>query len=140
MERWTWWQRLDAEDSVHRVGVLQTTLLAVWTAWVAVGGWLAGVLFLALIPGTMTALSGWFTAAWREERSWSWWVWVVLAGVSMLLGVSGAVNERGWPPYVLLAYGGLVLALLCHPDSRARIDGRAEDRQPSGTSAARAGR
>ena len=50
----------------------------------------------------------------------------MLAGGSLLLGLSGAVSGAGWLPYGLLAYGVLVLALVCHPDSRARIDGGVE--------------
>jgi hypothetical protein len=78
-------------------GMVATTLLVLATVWALFGGWLAGVPFVAAMPAALASLVGWLTSAWRRQRPWVWWVWTI--------GVAG-----------------VLLLLLFHPDSRARIE------------------
>jgi hypothetical protein len=74
----------------------------------------------ALVPGVLAALSGWLTSAWARERPWSWWAWTVLVTLAFLSALAGLPGLR---PATLAWVGvsGVLLLLLAHPDSRARI-------------------
>ena len=119
----SWWQRLDAERWVYRIGMVSTALLALATLAVLVLGLGQGAAWVALLPAALAAFSGWITAAWRRGRPWSWWVWIVLAGTGTPAAVADAVVEPSIGNAVGLAINLTVLALLCHPRSRARIHG-----------------
>jgi hypothetical protein len=116
----SWWQRLDAERWVYRVGLVQTTLLVLGTLAVAVIGISQGLVWLALLPGALAASSGWLTVAWRRGRTWSWWVWVVLTGTAVLPALDDLVTAPS--PWNALGFTitSVVLLLLCHPRSRSR--------------------
>jgi hypothetical protein len=118
------WRRVDAEHWVHVAGMVGTTLLSAWTAWVLFAGLAAGLAWAALIPGAAAALMGALTSAWRRERPWSWWAWTALAAVAFLAGLPGVTGLRPLTLAWLACTGGL-LALLSHPDSRERIRRRA---------------
>jgi hypothetical protein len=115
------WRRLDAEHWVHVWGMVATTLLGLGTLWALFGGWLAGVPLVAVLPAALSALSGWLTSAWRRERPWSWWVWTVGSAVVFLASLNGLAQGRLLGG-VLVVASGVLLVLLAHPDSRARID------------------
>ena len=121
MDAGTRWRRLDAEHWVHVAGMVATALLALWTTWALFGGWLAGVPFVAVLPAALASLTGWLTSAWRRERRWAWWVWTVGSTAAFATALNGVVSGRGLAVAPLLAVGVLLL-LLFHPDSRARIE------------------
>jgi hypothetical protein len=118
------WQRFDAEHWVHVAGIVLTTVLVLWTLWVALVGLIAGLLLSALVPGAIAALAGWLTSAWRRELPWSWWVWTVLATLTVLVGLA----DPGPATLAWLVAGGGLLILLVHPDSRARVQAPAPSR------------
>jgi hypothetical protein len=119
----SWWQRLDAERWVYRVGLAQTTLLILGTMGVAAIGISQGLVWLALLPGALAALSGWLTVAWRRGRTWSWWVWVVLTGTGVLPALDDLVTAPSTWNALGLTITLVVLLLLCHPRSRTRVQG-----------------
>ncbi|MCW2578645.1 MAG: hypothetical protein JWR82_246 [Blastococcus sp.] len=119
----SWWQGLDAERWVYRVGLVETTLLIIATLAVAVLGLGQGVVWVALLPGSLAALSGWLTVAWRRGRTWPWWVWIVLVGTGTPPALGDLVSGPSAWNAVVLAIDLGVLLLLCHPRSRARIHG-----------------
>ena len=125
MDPWTRWRRLDAEHWVHVWGIAVTTLLALWTVWVVVVGLAGGLLLVAVLPASMTALAGWLTSAWRLERPWAWWAWTVGTAVLFLSGLAGLADPGPITVAWLVVTGGLLL-LLAHPDCRARIGTPAE--------------
>ena len=116
------WTRLDAQKWVHRIGMLQTGLLILMTCGTAFVGLVHGLMWVAVLPGALATLSGWMTSAWREERPWSWWAWSSVSGFGVLTGLS-ALLESGpsWRLVLGLVFDGVLLALLAHPQSRARI-------------------
>ena len=120
MDLGTRWRRLDAEHWVHVWGMVVTTVLWLWTMWCALVGLATGFLLVAVLPAAVAVLAGWLTSAWRRERAWAWWVWTVLTTIAFLSGLTGLGDP--WPvtvPWLLVT--GTLLALLAHPDSRARI-------------------
>jgi hypothetical protein len=114
---------LDAERWVYRVGLAQTTLLILGTMGVAAIGISQGLVWLALLPGALAALSGWLTVAWRRGRTWSWWVWVVLTGTGVLPALDDLVTAPSTWNALGLTITLVVLLLLCHPRSRTRVQG-----------------
>jgi len=117
----TRWQRLDAEHWVYVYGIVATVGLTLWTVWTALVGLAYGFVVAALIPGALAFLAGWMTSAWRQERPWSWWAWTVLATLTFLSALAALVDPR--PVDVVWLVGSAVLLLLLvHPVSRARIE------------------
>jgi MFS family permease len=117
------WRRVDAGHWVHVLAGLQTTLLGLATVWVTFGGLALGLAWLGLVPGALAALSGWLTWAWRRNRPWSWYAWTVLAALGVLSALGGVLTDGpGWGDAARLGFSGILLVLLCHPDSRARLD------------------
>jgi hypothetical protein len=89
--------------------------MSVWSRW-------QGLLWLAIPFAGLTALSGWFTAAWRQDRAWAWWAWAVLGGTALLWSLADLLSAGTTPSVVVrLVVNGTLLALLAHPDSVARI-------------------
>ena len=121
MERLATWQRLDAERWVHVYGMWQTTLLTLWASFSLFGAWVLGVLWLALFPMGIVALSGWLTAEWGRGRPWTWYAWTVQAGVGLVLALLLFASGTTLKGIVLLGLSGGLLLLLCHPDCLARI-------------------
>jgi MFS family permease len=119
----SWWRRLDAERWVYRVGLAETTLLIVMTLGIAAFAIPQGLPLLALLPGALAALSGWLTLAWRRGRTWPWWVWTVGTGMATVPALGGVATAPSAWPVVALVVNLAILVLLCHPRSRARIDG-----------------
>jgi hypothetical protein len=116
---------LDAERWVYRVGLAQTTLLVLGTMAVAAIGISQRLVWLALLPGALAASSGWLTVAWRRGRTWSWWVWVVLAGAGIVPALADLVTAPSTWSALALTIALVVLLLLGHPRSRTRIQGPA---------------
>src|SRR5215216_2283384 len=89
------WRRFDASRWMHRLLVLQTIVLAWATAAVAFLGLFSGrfgaAVLAALLPAALTALSGWFAAAWSREQAWTWWAVLVL----QVVGLAAAVMASG---------------------------------------------
>jgi hypothetical protein len=119
----SWWQRLDAERWVYRVGLLETSLRVLATVAAVVIGIGQGLVVAALLPGAFAALCGWLTVAWRRGRTWSWWAWFVLTVTGTLPALGDLVTRPSMPNALWLAINLVVLSLLCHPRSRARIHG-----------------
>ena len=89
------WHRLEASAWVHRL--------------------------LVLFPLSLTALAAWFAHAWGEEQRWTWWVVLagtVLSGGLNLLDLTTGVSfwRVAW-----VLFDAVLLALLAHPDSTARL-------------------
>ncbi len=88
-----------------------------------VWGLVAGIsplflLFLVIFP----AAAGWLSSAWRRERPWAWWVLTPLSGLLLLVGVDDLLTVGpSWFRSPRLVFYGVLLLLLAHPDSRARI-------------------
>jgi hypothetical protein len=117
------WRRVDAEHWVHVLGMVLTTVLVLWTCAALLGAMMAGFVWLALLPAGITALVGKMTSAWRLDRPWSWWAWTVLGVLLALGGLGGLLaGDNPWIQGAWLTFGCLLLVLLSHPDSRARID------------------
>jgi hypothetical protein len=115
------WRRVDAEHWVHVWGMVVTAALALATMWALVGGWLAGVPFVAVLPAALASLAGWLTSAWRRERPWAWWVWTTGAAAAAVTALNTLIAGRPVAVAALIATG-ILLLLLFHPDSRARIE------------------
>ena len=128
MDARTRWRRFDAEHWIHVYGMVLTTVLTSWTAWIVLGGLFGGFVLAALIPGAFASLVGWMTSAWRREQPWSWWAWTVLATLSFIYALP-ALADPGLLALAPLVISGVLLLMLAHPDSRARID-----RVPAGRS------
>ena len=130
------WRRLDAEHWVWVLGALETTILALITAWVLLAGLMYGFLgaiFAATIPGALTALVGWMTAAWRREERWSWVAWAVVSGTQIPYSLSLLFDPGGdWGDVAVLVAAALTVVLLVHPDSRARLSRLAPERDTVG--------
>ncbi|WP_324274679.1 hypothetical protein [Blastococcus brunescens] len=114
---------MDAEHWVHVWGRAATAVLGTVTVVATLAGLGAGLLGAvigAVFWGSLTAVAGWLTSAWRDERPWAWWVWTSGTVTVVLTGLS-AVVDGSWfaVPWVLVS--GVLLLLLVHPDSRARI-------------------
>lgn len=118
------WRRFDAEHWIYRLGMLQTTLLALVTAWVVMAAVLAGVLghaVFAVVPGLFASLVGWLTAAWGRDERWSWAAWAWVSGVGGVFSAATLASGRpGGGTWAGLVLATLTLVLLFHPDSRAR--------------------
>jgi hypothetical protein len=119
----TRWRRLDAEHWVHVLGMVLTTVLTLWTAAAVLAGLAVGLVVAAVVPAAIASLVGGLTSAWRRERPWAWWGWTVLATV-VLLGALPAVLDMRAVGLPALVVSGVLLLLLVHPDSRARIAAR----------------
>jgi hypothetical protein len=118
------WRRFDAEHWVHQLGMLQTTVLTLATLWAATAGFLAGALWVAVIPGAAASLTGWLTAAWRRDERWSWPAWSVLSGVGAVVTAGPlAGGQLSWAAAGGFVVNAPMLVLLFHPDSRARFAG-----------------
>ena len=118
----TRWNRVDAEHWVHRLLATQTFVLVLFTLWAVLGGWVHGLLLLATIPAALMGLSAWLTAAWRKERPWAWYVATILAGMRFEGNLMGLlVGSVSVLTAALLVFDGLLLVLLLHPDSFARV-------------------
>ncbi|TFV86426.1 hypothetical protein [Blastococcus sp. CT_GayMR16] len=114
------WRRVDAEHWVHRLGMLQTTLLVLLAGWTVLSGFVVG-LVAAVVPAALAALAGWMTAAWRRDEPWSWPAWVCASGAGAVLSATQlVVGGPTWASCSGLALAVLTLVLLAHPDSRAR--------------------
>jgi hypothetical protein len=83
-------------------------------------GLTVGLVVAAVVPAAIASLVGWLTSAWRRERSWAWWGWTVLATVVFLCALPAVADMRAFGPPALVV-SGVLLLLLVHPDSRARI-------------------
>lgn len=115
------WHRLDASAWVYRLLMLWVAVLGVWTAVTCIGGLPFGAPLLWLIPAALTALAGWLAHAWGEERRWTWWVVLTLvlpdAGGYLLDVTTGPSFWR----VARLLLDAVLLILLAHPDSTARL-------------------
>ena len=117
------WRRFDAEHWIHRLGMLQTTMLFLVTAATVIASLLFGLagVAAAVIPAALAALVGWMTAAWRRDEPWTWPGWLGLSGAGVVLS---AVQLRAggptWGNCTGLALAVAMVVLLLHPDSRAR--------------------
>ncbi len=116
MDVGTGWRRLDAEYWVHMWGMVATTTLVLWALAAVLGGPV-----LALLPAALAGLAGWLTSAWRQARPWAWWVWTIGGAAAFATALDALVSGRAVAAAPLVATGVLLL-LLFHPDSRARIE------------------
>jgi len=117
----TAWRRLDAEHWVHVWGVVATTLLVIGSLVAVIAGFAVSTPVMAVFPVALAALSGWLTSAWRRERPWAWWVWTIGSAVGFATALDGLASGRGVAA-ASLAASGILLVLLFHPDSRARVE------------------
>jgi hypothetical protein len=126
------WHRLEAAAWVHRLLMLQVVLLVLLTAGTAVGGLVAGAPLLWLLPAALAAVAAWLAHAWGEERRWTWWAVLaltVLSAGSDLLAVAAGLP---WWRVAWLLFDALLVTLLAHPDSTARLDPRPRaERRPA---------
>jgi hypothetical protein len=117
--------RLAAASGVYWLLVVQVLLAGFATVVALVAGLALGVPWIALVPAVLTALAGWVARAWRQERRCSWWVatglTVLGAGVDLIGLGAGVAFWR----LAHLAFDIVLLALLVHPDSVARLAARA---------------
>lgn len=129
----SWWRDLPAARWSYRLAVTQALLLALWAVLDFLVTLVTGAFWLAMFPALLAALWGWVAHAWAWERRWAWWVLTVVAAV----GVAGDLVELplrapGLRTVVDLLINAVILALLLHADSRARI----RPRQPHAPSEA----
>ncbi len=116
------WRRLDAEHWVWLLCLVHTTLMALFLLVVTVRALRLGMPppYLLLV-GLPLAGAAWLTSAWRQERPWSWWVLTTFAGLALVLAAGDLTVAPSWWTSGRSAFYGLLLLLLAHPDSRARI-------------------
>ena len=128
-----WWRRLDASRWVSWALVLSVLFMTWQTLRLAFYGWLAGVAWLALVPGSVAVGACVLLAAWRRERPWAWFVLVVLVALQLLAyGTPLLFGEVSASGVLGSAVPVVLLVLLLHPDSRAAIATRPEPaRAPS---------
>jgi hypothetical protein len=112
----------------YRLGMLQATLLWLFTGWLLFLGLpLGGLVVLVVIPASLAALASLSTSAWRRGESWAWWIWAslsVLFGLKAMRGLVGTGSSL--VDWYLLISCATMLALLAHPDNRPRMHGRVE--------------
>jgi hypothetical protein len=118
------WHRLEAAAWVHRLLMLQVVLLVLLTAVTAVGGLVAGAPLLWLLPAALAALAAWLARAWGEERRWTWCAVLALTVLSAGSDLLGVADGLPWWRVAWALFDALLLALLAHPDSTARLDPR----------------
>lgn len=118
------WQRLEAATWVHRLLVLQVVVLVLLTAVTAIGGLAVGAPLMWLLPAALAAVAGWLAGAWDEGRRWSWWAVMALTALSTGSELLDLASRLSWRVAWLLV-DAVVLVLLAHPDSTARLDRRA---------------
>ena len=116
------WRRLDAARWVYRLLVLQVVLLVLVAAATAIAGLVAGSPLMWVVPAALAAVSGWIAGAWQDERRWSWWVVTVLAVLSAGSGLLRLASGVTWWRPAWLAFDVVLVALLAHPGSTARLD------------------
>jgi hypothetical protein len=116
------WHRLEAAAWVHRLLMLQVVLLVLLTAVTALGGLVAGAPRLWLLPAALAAGAAWLTHAWREERRWTWWTVLALTALSAGSDLLAVADGLPWWRVAWMLFDALLLALLAHPDSTARLD------------------
>jgi hypothetical protein len=122
------WERLDAEHWIWVLGLLQTTALSLLTLWVAYLGVLAGLVLAAVFPALLTGASGAWTSAWRRDKAWAWWVGAIGCALGLVIAPTRWVaHGASWPSVAGAVLNAVLLVLLAHPDSRARLRRGAAD-------------
>jgi hypothetical protein len=72
-------------------------------------------------PSALASLVGWPTSAGRRERPWAWWVWTIGVAAAFATALNALIAGRAIAVAPLVV-AGVLLLLLFHPDSRARIE------------------
>lgn len=135
------WQRLEAATWIRRLLVLQALLLGLLTAVACIGGLVVGAPLMWLFPAALAAAAGWIATAWGDGRSWSWWAVLALTVLSAGQDLVELTSGLSWWRVAWLLVDAVVLTLLAHPHSTARLDPRpppareprwAPDRPPPG--------
>jgi hypothetical protein len=126
------WHRLEAAAWVHRLLCLQAVVAGLATVAALVACLALGAPWIVLLPAAFLGLTWWLAQAWDDEKRWSWWVVLALTGLGAGSGVLGpAAGISAWRP-ASLSFEAVLLVLLAHPDSTARLDRprRPEGRRP----------
>jgi hypothetical protein len=111
---------------------LQTAVLSLGALFAVLGSIVLRAPLLGFICVGLAVLSGWLTTAWRHERPWCWWVLMTVYGLGLLMSLGDLLTDGpSWPTLISLAVDSVLLVLLLHPDSRARIDPPAAVAPPS---------
>ena len=117
--------RLAAARGVYALLVVQVLLTGFATVLALIAGLALGAPWIALVPAVLTALVGWVARAWRQERRCSWWAAIGLTVLGVGVDLIGLGIGLSLWRLAHLAFDVVLLALLVHPDSVARLAARA---------------